>query len=357
MKNIVGFYFMKEQLQIDFLPVDSGEKSGDAIAFRYGDFTHRSTFKVVVIDGGTKDSGNRLVEHIQQYFHTNEVDLVICTHPDADHASGLRQVMNQCVVKELWIHKPWDHSEAIRDLFQDGRITGNSLSERLKLAYNYAHELVELAEEKGIDVREPFAGRKTEDGKVNVLGPTVDYYRELIPEFSRSPQQKTTVLENLTRTFNKAINWIQETLHIETLDDSGITSAVNLSSAVILLEFNNKKYLFTGDAGIQSLEKVLEYTKNNYIDISNIEFFQVPHHGSKRNISPAILNAIKCKTAYVSASKDAPKHPAKKVTNALIRRGANVYKTGGQVISHHNNAPRDGWTSLTPIQFFDQVEE
>lgn len=347
---------MNEQLQIDFLPVDSGEKSGDAIAFRYGDFTQRSTFKVVVIDGGTKDSGNRLVKHIQEHFQTNEVDLVICTHPDADHASGLRQVMNQCVVKELWIHKPWEHSEAIRDLFHDGRITGNSLSERLKLAYNYAHELVELAEEKGVDVREPFASRETEDGKVRVLGPTVDYYRELIPEFTRSPQQKT-IFESVSRTFNKAVNWIHETLQIETLDDKGITSAVNLSSAVVLLELNGKKYLFTGDAGIQSLENVLEYTKYNGIDISKVDLFQIPHHGSKRNISPKILNSIRCNRAYVSASKDAPKHPAKKVTNALIRRGTSVYKTGGRVIGYNINASRDGWSSLTPIQFFDQVEE
>src|SRR3546814_9507167 len=52
------------------------------------------------------------------------------------------------------------------DLFHDGRITDNSLSERLQKAYTYAYELVQLAEEKGIDVREPFAGRTSEDGVI-----------------------------------------------------------------------------------------------------------------------------------------------------------------------------------------------
>lgn len=177
--------FMSTQLQIDFLAVDSGEKSGDAIAFRYGNFSHRSLFKVVIIDGGTKDSGNKLVEHINQFYDTNEVDLVICTHPDADHASGLRQIMNQCVVNELWIHKPWDHSEHVCDLFHDGRITDNSLSERLQKAYTYAYELVTLAEDKGIPVREPFAGRQSEDFALTILGPTVDYYRGVDTRFRK----------------------------------------------------------------------------------------------------------------------------------------------------------------------------
>lgn len=347
---------MLKQLQIDFLPVDSGEKSGDAIAFRYGDFSERSSFQVVVIDGGTKESGNQLVGHIQRLYGTNHVDLAICSHPDADHASGLRQILNQCSVGELWIHKPWEHSQHIRELFHDGRITDNSLSQRLQDAYRYAFELVELADEKGIPVREPFAGRESEDGFITVLGPSTDYYRELIPEFAKSPEAKTA-LEKAFSGFSKAINWIQETLDIETLDETGTTRAENLSSTVLLFQFDGKKFLFTGDAGIPSLKNVLDYAWKNGVDLSNIEFMQIPHHGSKRNISPSVLNAIRCKYAYVSASKDAPKHPAKKVTNALRRRKAEVFRTNGNTISYQQNARRDGWHPAVPVPFYDEVEE
>lgn len=347
---------MIEQLQIDFLPVDSGEKSGDAIAFRYGDFSERSLYQVVVIDGGTKDSGNRLVEHIQKHFGTNHVDLVVCTHPDADHASGLRQIMNQCSVGELWIHKPWDHSTHICDLFHDGRITDNSLTERLQKAYTYAYELVRLAEEKGVDVREPFAGRTSEDGAITVLGPTTDYYRDLIPDFARSPQAKG-ILEKAYSSFEKAITWVQEALDIETLGEGGETSAENRSSAVLLVRFANKKFLFTGDSGIESLKNVIDFANEEGIDISHVDFFQIPHHGSKRNISPSILDSIRCSTAFVSASKDAPKHPAKKVTNALLRRNAKVYKTNGVTLGHSHNAQRVGWGPAEVVPFYNQVEE
>ncbi|MBE7639881.1 MBL fold metallo-hydrolase [Salegentibacter sp. BLCTC] len=348
---------MGEQIQVDFLPVESGEKSGDAIALRYGNFSDRSLFKVVVIDGGTMDSGSRLVEHIKEYYKTEHVDLVICTHPDADHASGLREVMNNCTVGELWIHKPWEHSEAIRELFHDGRITTNSLSDRLKEAYNYAHQLVEIAEEKGIDIREPFAERESEDGVLTVLGPSTDYYRELLPEFARSPQAKTIQERLYSNRIEKAINWIDENLQIETLSEDGVTSAENRSSAVVLFEFGGKKILFTGDAGIDSMKNVLDFSKENFIDISRVDVFQIPHHGSKRNISPSVLDAIKCEYAYASASKEARKHPAKKVTNALKRRDAKVYTTEGVCLGYHNNAPRDGWFPAAEVPFYNQVEE
>ena len=348
---------MEEQIQVDFLPVESGEKSGDAITFRYGNFADRASFKVDVIDGGTLKSGEKLVEHIKTHYNTDHVDLIICTHPDADHASGLREVMNNCTVGELWIHKPWDHSAQICDLFQDGRITTNSLSERLKEAYNYAHELVEIAEEKGINVREPFAERESEDGYITVLGPSIDFYRELLPEFARSPQARSIHEKVFSRNLEKAINWIEETLDIETLGEDGETSAENRSSAIILFQFSGNKILFTGDAGIDSMKNVIEFAEDNSIDISRVDVFQIPHHGSKRNISPSILDSIRCESAYASASKEAPKHPAKKVTNALKRRDAKVFTTEGVSLGYFFNAPRDGWSAAAEIPFYSQVED
>jgi len=80
--------------------------------------------------------------------------------------------------------------------------------------------------------------------------------------------------------------------------------------------------------------------------------FQVPHHGSRRNLGPIILNRIlgevrnadtKERSACVSAAKDATrKHPHKKVTNALRRRGAVVKVTAGKTLRYSFNAPERG---------------
>ena len=43
--------------EIDFLAVGEGERSGDAIAIRYG--SAAAGYQVGIIDGGTKDSGEQ----------------------------------------------------------------------------------------------------------------------------------------------------------------------------------------------------------------------------------------------------------------------------------------------------------
>lgn len=347
---------MSNNLEIDFLPVGNGERSGDAIAFRYGDFSDKHKQYVVVIDGGTIESGKALVKHIKE-FYGSCVDLAILTHPDGDHSSGLREVLNELTVGELWMHKPWEHSKEILDMFVDGRITSNSLSERLKDAYNYAYEVEQIAIKKGIKIKEPFAGVNFNNGIIKVLGPTEDYYETLIPEFTKSPEQKSAIQKAFSG-IKDAVKWIVETMVIETLGEDGETSAENNSSCITLLEFDNEKFLFTGDAGIQGMQKAIDFANSKHIDISQIRFMQVPHHGSHRNVSPSILNQIKCQTAFISSAKDSPKHPSKKVVNALIRREANVHATNGELKCHHKNCPsRPGYSSAVPLQFYNQVEE
>jgi len=349
---------LTSSLEIDFLDVNSGEKSGDAIAFRYGDFSNAATQKVVVIDGGTLDSGQRLVTMIKEVYNTTKVDLVICTHPDGDHASGLREILNELTVGELWLHKPWDHSEHIHDLFDDGRITPDSLDERLREAYDFAHQLEIIATEKGVAIREPFAGREFDNGVIRVLGPTIDYYRELIPDFTKSPEAAKSLMEKAYSGIKKAIAWIRETIEGELLDESGVTSAENNSSAVVMLMFQEHRYLFTGDAGIEGLKKVIEYASSEQIDLKNLKFLQVPHHGSKRNVSPTVLNEIKCLTAYISAAKDSEKHPSRKVINALTRRKSEVYSTEGKNLLYSiNGIGRIGYGPITAHPFYNEVQE
>jgi beta-lactamase superfamily II metal-dependent hydrolase len=97
-------------------------------------------------------------------------------------------------------------------------------------------------------------------------------------------------------------------------------------------------------------------------------FIQVPHHGSRRNVGPTILNRLLgpklsqeavLKTAFVSASKDgAPKHPARKVTNAFRRRGAPVHATQGVTKWHHSfDAPDRGWGMSTALPLYTEVDE
>lgn len=168
-------------IEIDFLPVGEGKKNGDAIAIRYGS---PGGYKVLVYDGGTQDSGAALVDHIKEYYQTEFVDDVINSHPDLDHASGLSVVLEKLSVGKLWMHRPWNHSKLILDYFKDGRLTNNSLRERLQNKMGAAYALERLAVSKGIPISEPFKGMKI--GDFFVLSPEKEWYiHDLIADFEK----------------------------------------------------------------------------------------------------------------------------------------------------------------------------
>lgn len=358
--------------EIEFLPVGENSKNGDAIAIRYG---YPGDYKVMVIDGGTKDSGEKLVNHIQTFYGTTFVDYVVNTHPDKDHASGLTVILEKLEVGELWMHLPWEHSTTICDLFKDGRITDNSLSERIKENLNAAYCLYELAVEKKIKINEPFEGDKI--GEFTVLSPNKEWYlNELLPYFPGMPETKANEVFELLRSFQEAarsaikkvINYIKETWSEETLKEDVSTSERNESSVILHSKLVNTEVLLTGDAGIRALNKSVDYAKTIGVDLKNCKFIQVPHHGSRHNVSPSILDKIvgpileegtpANKSAYVSTSKGAEDYPRRSVSNAFKRRGANVHATNGLTKRYSSNMPeRIGWTKAEPLPFYDEVEE
>lgn len=364
-------------IEIDFLAVGDASKSGDAIAIRFGNLHgKREEQTVITIDGGTKESGGKLVEHVQKHYGTTTVDFAFLTHPDGDHASGMSEILERLTVGTVLMHRPWEHSNAIHDLFDDERTTPNSISERSKENLAAAHEVEKLANAKGITIIEPFAGIGTQNGTIRVLGPTEDYYREVLSQFDYMPELIEARGQSFSASiFNaaaKAIKWIaekwDEDLLVEPAEDA--TSPENNSSMILLISpGNGKQYLLTGDAGVPALSKALDYAAVNLIDLSKLRFVQAPHHGSKRNIGPSLLNRLvggikplgtePDKTAFISAAKEGePKHPNKRVTNALLRRGVKPFVTAGQNKWHHDDAPsRADYSAATPIVFHYQVED
>lgn len=358
--------------QVDFLPVGEG-KSGDAIALRIGDLHgQRRDQTVVVIDGGFTDSGSALVEHVRTHYGTDKVDLVISTHPDLDHAAGLEVILEECVVGELWMHLPWNHTDEIARMFKDGRVTDASVRDALRKSLDSARSLERLAVRKGVKLVEPFAGLQHQSGHVLVLGPTSQFYESLLPLFRGTPEPKPGLEKGLLaralEAAGEALTTVAEAWHLETLGDDGETSAENNSSVITLVQVGDHKLIFTGDAGIPALTAVTDTLAACGFDTSTVDFVQVPHHGSRRNVGPKVLDRllgprhhteVPRRTAFVSAAKDgAPKHPSKKVMNAFRRRGFNVFVTAGTAKGHsHNAPPRPGWSQAVPLPFYTVVEQ
>ncbi|MCB2376383.1 hypothetical protein LGH70_02245 [Hymenobacter sp. BT635] len=355
--------------EVDFLPVGDGSRSADAIAIRYGQLAtsehDHDNQKVIIIDGGTKESGKALIEHVKKFYHTNVVDLVVMTHPDTDHCSGLTEVLESLTVRELWMHQPWNHSADIRRLFHDGRLTNNSLEKHIRVGLDAAEQVEIIALQQNIHITEPFAGEEFDGGVIKVLGPTKEYYQGLIPNFRSTPDAAVneSVLGRTFTALKKAFTTVTELFDFSSENLPGEqgspNSAENNSSSVLLFQIDGHKMLITGDAGIPSLKEVNDYALSIGIRLDDLNFMQVPHHGSKRNVDSNTLDNIKAKTAFISAAKEgAPKHPSQRVINALTRRGTNVFVTQGSVKCHRHKAPnRPGWGSAVASSFKETYEE
>jgi beta-lactamase superfamily II metal-dependent hydrolase len=353
-------------IEIDFLAVGEQSKSGDAIAIRYGNLHgRRDEQSVVVIDGGYTDSGTALVELIQTHYGTDFVDLVISTHPDQDHVCGLETVIQRLRVGQLWMHLPWKHSAELNAARRHG-ISRAGLPSRVEASLQGAADLEEIANTLGIPIIEPFAGLQSADGAITIIGPTQWYYEQLMTEIQTSGQGGLSLGSLLAKAAQSLANLVPETLHIETLSDNGSTHPQNNTSVLTLLDFDNERHLFTGDAGIPALEHGLDLLESQGFVSGSLDFVQIPHHGSRRNVGPTVLDrllgpkgqAVHARAIVSAAKLGSPKHPAKKVTNAFHRRGYEVAATQGVTILHGKGAPpRAGYGPLAPLPFYALVEE
>lgn len=362
--------------EVDSLRVGHEGTSGDAIPLRYGDLHgDRSLQFVAVVDGGFKETGPDVVDFVQKRYQTSIVDLAICTHPDRDHAPGLTVVLEELDVRALWMHKPWDHAAEVSALLDDGRSKPESVCRRLRQEFPHAVELAEIAERKGIPVEEPFQGLKTADGVLTLLGPTRSYYVALLVEVlggaCAEPQARVGLLDRIVATARRAIRRVREEWDDERLEEPAPTDVtpINRSCAIVWFDHEGHTVHFTADAGVPSLERAADYADQMGIDLRGAGLIQVPHHGSKRNVGPSLLDRLVgpvlaegesiSKSAFISAAKDGtPTHPSGRVINAFVRRGARISATQGRCIWHYHDAPdRPDYSPLTPIPFQHEYDE
>lgn len=352
--------------EIDFLPVGDESKGGDAIALRYGNLHgNRNEQTVVVIDGGYTATGEAMVAHIKNRYGTDRVDMVISTHPDLDHVCGLEVVVEELSVGQLLMHQPWRHS-ANMDAARKVAFKSSALSDVLEKSLQGASDLESIANRKGIPIVEPFAGMSTPDGALRILGPSEEFYEEMLAAIQGPPAAAKTGL-SLRELITKAAALVKETINLETLRDDGTTSPQNNTSVITLLTIDGRRSLLTGDAGIAALEQAVAMLEAEGFEPGTLIFVQVQHHGSRRNVGPSILNRLlgpkgqsEAGSAFVSAPAKNPegKHPAKKVANAFRRRGYPVHATQGSSKRHHRDAPgRSDYVKSDALPFYDQVEE
>jgi competence protein ComEC len=221
----------------------------------------------ILIDGGPDNS---VLNCLGKYmpFWDRQIELVILTHPEADHYSGLIEVFKKYKVSYFGQNNTNSSSQGVRvDTLYDRvikKVVGGSGTQDLRLS-------------KGVDLR------------VGMI-----YLDILHPEDEQFP-----------------INNFQ------------FSNSTNDNGVVVLLKYAQFKALFTAD-----VEDEVSDELSILSEVEGLDYIKVNHHGSKNGLSEKLLQATMAKTAVISVGKkNSYGHPHAEVIKMLSERDIKILRT------------------------------
>ena len=344
--------------EVRFFAVGSGTKGGDAIFIRLIDESNNTN--VILIDGGYQEDGGKIVKYMK-VLGLDTIDVVINTHPDLDHISGLLTVFRSDLkIKKLIFNRPWRDAKMGADLFKDERITDKSLNKRLTENFKKAYELEQIAIEKeGCEIVHPTVGNCYFDC-LHVLGPTTEHYRKYLLQSDKTP---TTADGETAASFKKIVLQFKKFLGgIIPWNDALQTSAINETSVVCWLKLPDVNFLFTGDVGKVGLKCALDrfnFETNGRVEITHL---QLPHHGSQKNINPDLLREIGATDYFISCPPDGDTdgHPSRKLVNKILEIYPNASiqrnRENRNFVYHSSNLPIEA-VGVACMTAYDEIED
>lgn len=251
---IIGAFAQKPDDKLHLVFCDVGQ--GDAILAIKGK-------NQILIDGGPN---NKVLECLSNHmpFWDKKIELVVLTHPEYDHITGL---------------------VAVLDRYSVDQILANSLLTDTGVFSKFREKVIA----KKISVFSPKNGDKIKLGEMefDVLFPLEKLGNELVWQ-NNQPQ--------------------------EVMGESAYSS--NLNNTAIVLKFidQNFKALLTGDIGVTE-ETLL---RQGFGGLEPVDVLKVGHHGSKSSTSLNFLEEIKPKLAVISVgANNRYGHPAGEILERL----------------------------------------
>lgn len=223
----------------------------------------------ILVDGGPDRS---VLSCLSEYmpFWDREIEVVILTHPQADHFTGLIEVFKRYRVKTL-VATPIDASSQGYQVLKN--IVGGS----------------------GLKVVNPTSGMVIRSGLL---------YLDIV-----YPNAKDLGLANLS--INNDV--------LGAFDSNGNLNDYSIVANLKLGEFDA---LLTGDIGPKVIDDILATGK-----IKDSDYIKIPHHGSKNGLTKGLLEASTPEMAVISVGKNPWGHPHKEVLRLLQETDVEIKRT------------------------------
>jgi competence protein ComEC len=249
---------------------------GDAILVTFGKTQ-------ILTDGGPDKS---VLDCLGKYmpFWDRNIELIVSTHPDADHATGLVSVIQNYNVGSILIN-PIDPGTPVYEVLE--REVGSH----------------------GISVINPLEGMKLRVGLIclDIVSPTEELFSRL------------TISDSLSK-----------------LNMYKINEETNLYSIAYVLSLKNFRGLFLGDAPPEVSD-----TLSTYSGIGTVNYIKIPHHGSVNGLTENLLKAVVPEIAVISLGKNPWGFPRPEILDMLAKYNVKVLRTdleGDVIISTEGNS-------------------
>jgi len=280
----------------------------------------------ILIDSGEKKTYKKSIKPSLSRNEIDKLDLVVLTHIDDDHISGLIEMLESTdgreMINEIWFNSYQD-MKISNNLTNDVSFSEGDLFEDLINEYDITHRKnIFFTQESTEKDREFYIGS---DIKLTLLSPSKkeldklqvnwDKFRDNEPKdvSGKSPFDSRDI-DAIYADFQDKV--LQKNDKSKTLLSATSTSDANGSSIAFLLEYQDKKFLFLGDADIKVINQSL-------IDLGmiglEVNFVKLSHHGSKKNINKEFLDIIKTDTFVILTDGAKHQHPHKETFSLILK--------------------------------------
>jgi len=277
--------------------IDAG--CGDAVHIRF--LGNDKKIHNILIDGGT-EKGSVYPEGLRKTLekivssHDEYIDLWILSHIDDDHIGGILRLLkdDELLAKlglsrtKFWFnYSIWDYDTGIRDNIRKSTRQGITLRDYL-IENSILNESI-TTDSGTIDLW---------GAKATILSPDKKNVDELLEKWKKEERR----LKTSDTSSKKAAGKNDYEIRIEDFDTSkehNTHSEENASSISFLFEYEDASILFTADSEPETL--ITSLKRLNDGKPVQLDYIQLPHHGSKFNIRNELLRLVKCSNYIISA--------------------------------------------------------
>lgn len=296
--------------------------------------------KEMLVDAGSKPDPDSLYTtnkaYMDNYISDGQIDYVVLTHSDQDHVSYMDEIFRDYVVSNLYMPalyaKPSNATLAgkVADLpAEKTKILDDSGIDESKCyieTTTYANFFIKAFTEEDCNIYLNLELDKDNNSA------TLDEHSKITS--ADNTYTITFFFESLTFYNNKKF--------------VGDSHQINGISPTMILEYNGRRIVLTGDANEENEPDMTKRMKDYYGGVIDCDVLKVAHHGSHEGSSTAYLKEVKCEYAMISCGTgNSYNHPRQAALDRLRAEGMTVYRTDlhGVIVC---TIDKDGNITITP---------